>query len=83
MFLCSGAIMQVGTPFEIYYEPTCLFSGKFVGESNILEGKIQEINGEKAYLETGTRKTRCGNASAITGTDYYKLVMRLYRSNRF
>lgn len=50
--MCSGTIMQVGTPFEIYYEPTCLFAGKFVGESNILEGRVQEILGEEANLET-------------------------------
>ena len=54
--MCSGMIMQVGTPFEIYYEPTCLFAGKFVGESNILDGKVQDIAGQKAYLDTGDVK---------------------------
>ncbi len=47
----QGSIMQIGSPFEIYYEPTCLFSGKFVGESNILEGKVVELNGEMARVQ--------------------------------
>jgi spermidine/putrescine transport system ATP-binding protein len=49
--MCKGAIMQMGSPFEIYYEPTCLFAGRFIGESNIFEGKIIEIIGDEAKVE--------------------------------
>jgi len=49
--MCKGEIMQRGSPFDIYYEPTCLFSGRFVGESNILSGKILKINDQRAEVE--------------------------------
>lgn len=54
--MCSGRIMQIGTPFEIYYEPTNLFSALFVGESNIFEGRVTEINDGLAFLDIAEYK---------------------------
>jgi spermidine/putrescine transport system ATP-binding protein len=49
--ICNGNIVQIGSPFEVYYEPTCLFSGQFVGESNIFKGHILELEGEKVEVD--------------------------------
>jgi spermidine/putrescine transport system ATP-binding protein len=36
----EGSITQVGSPQEIYEEPESLFVARFVGEINVLEGRI-------------------------------------------
>lgn len=40
--LDKGEIQQVGTPEQIYNKPKNCFVAKFIGETNILEGKIIE-----------------------------------------
>ncbi len=46
----EGRILQIGTPFEIYEEPADLFAAQFIGENNILSGKIKSIGNEHAVL---------------------------------
>lgn len=36
----NGQIQQIGTPKDIYYEPVNAFVADFIGESNILKGKM-------------------------------------------
>ena len=36
----EGKIQQVGTPTDIYNEPQNSFVADFIGESNILNGKM-------------------------------------------
>ena len=38
----DGKIQQFGTPTDIYDEPVNRFVGDFIGESNIVEGKMVE-----------------------------------------
>ncbi|MDR2867123.1 MAG: ATP-binding cassette domain-containing protein [Acholeplasmatales bacterium] len=38
----NGEIQQVGTPEDIYNEPTNVFVANFIGESNIVEGVMKE-----------------------------------------
>jgi len=42
----KGKILQVGTPQELYMNPQHLFVANFIGESNFLEGHIEEVNKE-------------------------------------
>ena len=35
-----GKIVQIGTPWEIYYQPVNTFVGDFVGTANLLEGQV-------------------------------------------
>lgn len=39
----SGRILQVGKPKEVYYQPENSFVAGFIGESNFVNGIIQEI----------------------------------------
>jgi len=45
----EGYIEQIGTPQEIYEEPTNLFVAKFVGQINILEATILEVHENNSY----------------------------------
>ena len=38
----KGEILQIGTPQEIYNEPTNRFVANFIGESNIISGRMIE-----------------------------------------
>jgi spermidine/putrescine transport system ATP-binding protein len=42
----EGRIEQIGTPREIYEEPANMFTARFVGEINVLEGTILEREGD-------------------------------------
>ena len=45
-----GQLLQVGTPEEIYTAPASAFVANFIGVSNSLSGRVQEIDGEKASV---------------------------------
>lgn len=48
----NGVIVEVGKSQDIYLAPKNLFTANFVGQSNILPGKIVCIKGEVANVET-------------------------------
>ncbi len=41
----QGRIEQVGTPLEIYKHPESIFVATFVGRTNLLQGRIQGVDG--------------------------------------
>lgn len=45
----SGQIEQIGTPKEIYEFPISSFVAKFVGTTNILNGRLKNIDGEPEF----------------------------------
>ncbi len=47
----SGRIVEVGRPSEVYASPRNLFTANFVGETNLLEGKVSETNGLKCTVD--------------------------------
>ena len=59
--MADGEIQQVGTPEEIYNEPSNLFVADFIGESNIFKGKM-----------TGKLKATFGGATFDCVDDYDK-----------
>lgn len=46
--MAEGKKLQVGTPEDIYNEPKCAYVADFIGESNIIDGKM--IKDELAYF---------------------------------
>jgi len=47
----NGRIVEVGKPSEIYHYPRTLFTANFVGEANLLEGKIVRVDGERCTVD--------------------------------
>ncbi len=39
----GGRVLQVGSPQEVYEQPTCYFVADFIGESNFLTGQVVEL----------------------------------------
>ncbi len=46
----QGQVLQVGAPAEIYEAPVNRFVADFIGESNLLEGQIARLEGERALI---------------------------------
>jgi iron(III) transport system ATP-binding protein len=63
VLLQDGRIVQIGSPAELYYRPKNAFVADFVGQTNLLNGTIEEIHsdGVSVRTELGTIKT-AGNA---------------------
>ncbi len=53
----QGRVLQVGTPAQIYERPATRFVAEFIGESNLLEGQVIRVAGERALVQIGPFKT--------------------------
>lgn len=52
----NGLFEQIGTPQEIYDSPKTSYVAKFVGNANIIEGKVHNIKGHIATILSAGRK---------------------------
>jgi putative spermidine/putrescine transport system ATP-binding protein len=51
--IAEGAIRQLGTPEEIYSHPSDRFVASFVGDINVLQGRIESINQDAVTVAVG------------------------------
>lgn len=65
----KGKIEQIGTPREIYDQPQTRFVAEFIGETNLLEGKVEAINDNQisVALSTGQLITTANPANVSHG----------------
>jgi ABC-type Fe3+/spermidine/putrescine transport system ATPase subunit len=47
----AGRIIEVGEPTELYMNPGKLFTAKFLGEANFMEGRLLEADGEDSVVD--------------------------------
>ena len=52
----AGRFEQIGTPDEIYNQPKTSYVATFVGNANILKGKVESQTGNQALLSLGGGK---------------------------
>jgi spermidine/putrescine transport system ATP-binding protein len=48
-----GKVEQLGSPREVYERPRTRFVAGFIGTSNLLRGRVRELDGSTAVLEVG------------------------------
>ena len=48
----DGQLLQIGAPEEIYEQPADRFVADFIGETNFLEGRLEETKGERGSVRT-------------------------------
>ncbi len=74
----NGRFEQVGTPQELYHNPSTAFVAGFVGDANRWEGRIARIDGRAAQVETdGGLVVRCTATGGTLGTgDRTELFVR-------
>jgi spermidine/putrescine ABC transporter ATP-binding subunit len=54
--MAHGRIRQLGTPDEIYRRPADRFVASFVGDVNVLNGRLARIEGDTAAVEVGSAR---------------------------
>lgn len=62
----KGKIEQIGLPYEIYERPQTRFVADFIGQTNIIEGTVRGINGDKAKMEYANQTITIPNSSNVT-----------------
>jgi spermidine/putrescine transport system ATP-binding protein len=74
----DGKILQTGTPSEIYESPSDTFVANFIGESNMMEGTVIDLQGDQATVDAeniGSIKICTIDKPVKTG-DHVKFTMR-------
>src|SRR5260221_9127226 len=52
----EGRLMQVGKPDEVYHHPTSPFVAGFLGDINLIPGKVAEIQNNRVSVDTPVGK---------------------------
>jgi spermidine/putrescine transport system ATP-binding protein len=65
----QGVIEQIGTTDEIYSAPASPFVATFVGEQNVLAGKVVAADQRSAQLETALGRLKGINRHGLSAGD--------------
>jgi putrescine transport system ATP-binding protein len=65
----SGKIRQIGTPDEIYEQPSCRYTAEFIGSVNLFEGKVEEDEKDYVTIRTPGLDSPIYIGHGITGYD--------------
>jgi spermidine/putrescine transport system ATP-binding protein len=56
----AGRVLQIGSPEEIYNSPQTRFVAQFIGQSNLIEGRVVEaLSGRQLIVECAGVRLRC------------------------
>ncbi len=66
--IADGVLIEEGTPRDIYERPVKRFTAGFVGENNLLDGRIAGKIGEKVTLDLDFATVQVGAAAATVTT---------------
>jgi putative spermidine/putrescine transport system ATP-binding protein len=56
--MSEGRIRQLGTPQEIYRQPCDRFVASFIGDANVLRGRLEGIDGTSAVVAIGAARIK-------------------------
>jgi len=68
----AGRIEQVGTPAMVYHDPATAFVGRFVGDSNLIEGTMDPANAP--LVSTGAGEVTTNRDTPVDTDDVVVLV---------
>jgi putative spermidine/putrescine transport system ATP-binding protein/spermidine/putrescine transport system ATP-binding protein len=54
--ITQGRIRQLGTPNEVYRQPVDRFVASFIGDINVLHGRIERLDGATAAVAVGSAR---------------------------
>ena len=64
----QGRIVQLGTPRDIYTRPASVFASAFIGQTNLLRGKVVSTDGSGVTVEVGGgQRVRAQSSSRLPG----------------
>ena len=72
-----GRLAQVATPAEIYEQPNSRWVAEFIGEVNLIEGRVTEVGATGTIVETGIHPAlRAAPSAAAKPIDIVWLALR-------
>lgn len=74
----DGVILQLGHPMEIYNKPTTRFVADFIGESNVFEGTVEHIEGDRLTVKTPSGTILTHGNGFIQGEDLFVSIRPEY-----
>ena len=77
--MSAGRVEQVGPPEEVYNAPASEFVARFLGASNIFEGRVADLTGDAVALDVpifGVVPVPSARAQGLAKGDPAKLVVR-------
>lgn len=72
----QGHIEQIGTPREIYETPRNLHVAKFIGEANIFDVELNQIDDELFETEIESVRINCKKSGQFSSGDKAHLILR-------
>ena len=75
----NGRFVQLGTPKELYDAPESRFAATFIGQSNLIRGMIEEVNGNGAVLRAEGLNLPCMPRNSVKPGDEMALCIRVER----
>jgi len=73
----QGRVEQVGTPFEIYYHPKTLFVADFVGQVNIVRGRVLGMEaGGLAKVDSEVGQVLVSSEESLNSGEEVYLIFR-------
>lgn len=72
----EGYIEQLGSPKDVYEEPTSLYVAEFIGEANIFSTDILEINGNKLVVKIEGKLFSLNNKKELAIHQKIHIVIR-------
>jgi iron(III) transport system ATP-binding protein len=63
----AGRLAQVGTPGELYHRPASSFVADFIGNTNLLPGRVAGREGGRLVVETAAGRLLAGGGAASAG----------------
>jgi putrescine transport system ATP-binding protein len=72
-----GRLVQVSTPSEVYEQPNSRWVAEFIGEVNLIEGRVLDARAGATLVETaGAGTLRAGPSSGVSAGDAVYLALR-------
>ena len=71
-----GRLAQVGTPAEIYEQPSSRWVAEFVGDVNLIEGRVSAVYPSFVTVERGDMKLRVDQAVAVAPGETVWVALR-------
>ncbi|MBG9737138.1 ABC transporter ATP-binding protein [Paenibacillus alvei] len=66
MVMQGGVVQQIGSPEEIYNRPVNRFVASFIGESNLWEGTVEQIENDEAVVRVAPGLSLRGLAANVS-----------------
>lgn len=74
--MSSGHVLQIGSPSQIYEQPSTAFGARFIGEMNFLDGSIASLDGDEALVEFANISARVKNPIGLPAGAKVSIAVR-------